>query len=82
MILNLLGNILLTSIQVINGEYDFLVCSGYCPGVTDEPSASNFNSSSAFKVDIVPKTGHGLNFHTNAPETYGTIIDFLKEHGI
>ncbi|KAI9707885.1 MAG: hypothetical protein M1820_004491 [Bogoriella megaspora] len=67
---------------VISGEYDFLLCGGYCPGVNEEPSASNFNGSSAFKADIVPKAGHGLNFHTNAPETYATIFEFLKDHGL
>ena len=73
---------LLTSEQIQNGEYDFLVCNGYCPGVNDEPAASVFAGAKPFNATILPKTGHGLNYHSNALVGYKAITDWLSEQGL
>ncbi|KAN0104869.1 alpha/beta-hydrolase [Hyaloscypha variabilis] len=65
-----------------NGEYDFLVCNGYCPGVNEEPAKSLFAGSKAFNATILPKTDHGLHFRNNALEGYKAITDYLSEQGV
>ena len=72
----------LTFDKVFDGEYDFIVCGGYCPGVIDQPARSYFPSSKAFRSYIQPGTGHGLNFHKNATAGYGVIAPFLKQNGL
>ena len=73
---------LLTLEPIQNGEYDFLVCNGYCPGVNYQPARSLFAGSKAFNATILPKTGHGLNFHNNALDGYKAITEWLSEHGL
>ena len=65
---------------LISGEYDFIVCDGYCPGVLDEPLRTYFRGSSDFQSYIQPKAGHSNNFATNATGFYGAILDFLGKH--
>lgn len=64
----------------ISGEYDSLLCDGYCPGVLDKPLRTLFRGSSDFESYVQPKTGHGLNFATNATGSYAVIFDFLSKH--
>ncbi|MCJ1266481.1 hypothetical protein MMC22_006366 [Lobaria immixta] len=67
---------------VLSGEYDFIICQGYCPGVLDQPLRTYFRGSSDFESYIQPKTGHGLNFATNATGSYSVIFDFLLKNNI
>ncbi|KAI9757587.1 MAG: hypothetical protein M4579_003399 [Chaenotheca gracillima] len=65
----------------LNGEFDFLICGGYCPGVADQPARTFFSGSRNFQTRIQPNTGHGLNFHKNAIDSYTIITDFLQSTG-
>lgn len=66
---------------VISGEFDFVVCGGYCRGVLDV-FRSLFRGSSDFQSYVQPKSGHDTNFATNATGFYGVIFDFLSKHNI
>lgn len=65
---------------VISGEYDYPICGGYCPGVLDQPLRTFFRGSSDFQSYVQPKSGHGLNFATNATGFYNVIFDFLLKN--
>lgn len=67
---------------VISGEYDFVLCGGYCPGVLDQPLRTYFRGSSDFQSYIQPKAAHGLNYATNATGSYGVVFDFLLKNHI
>ncbi|KAL9045866.1 MAG: hypothetical protein Q9214_001165, partial [Letrouitia sp. 1 TL-2023] len=65
---------------VISGEYDFVLCGGYCPGVIQDPLTAYFAGSEDFELSIQPGAGHGLNFASNATDTYGKIFAFLSKY--
>jgi pimeloyl-ACP methyl ester carboxylesterase len=69
-------------VQVIIGEFDYLLCpSGKCAnGSTNVPgnARSVFPNSSNFTTFIVPGTGHSLNLHYSAVETFRVAHDFLQ----
>ncbi|KAH8804377.1 Alpha/Beta hydrolase protein [Xylogone sp. PMI_703] len=67
---------------VMNGEFDFLVCGGFCPGVMEEPATTFFSGSKGFRTYIQPQAGHALNFHQNATAGYEVIANYLHEHGL
>ncbi|MCJ1422472.1 hypothetical protein MMC29_000352 [Sticta canariensis] len=64
----------------ISGEYDFPLHAGNYPGVLDQPLRTLFRGSSDFESYVQPKTGHVLNFATNATGSYTVIFDFLLKH--
>jgi hypothetical protein len=70
----------LTISKAITAETDYIVCDGYCPGVFDEPADTYYRNAKKFVKHLVPETSHNLNFHKNAPETYGVILDFLNQN--
>lgn len=65
---------------VISGENDFLLCSGYCPRVIQDPLTAYFAGSKDFEISIQPGAGHGLNFALNATDAYSTIFAFLNKN--
>ena len=65
---------------VISGEYDYVICQGYCPGALDDPLSTYFRGSTDFQTYVQPKSGHSSNFATNATGFYGVIFDFLLKH--
>lgn len=65
---------------VTTGEYDSIVCGGYCPGVLDQPLRKYFRGSSDYQSYIQPGTGHLTNYAINATGFYGVIFDFLLKH--
>ncbi|KAL9609827.1 MAG: hypothetical protein Q9167_005432 [Letrouitia subvulpina] len=65
---------------VISGEYDSLLCGGYCPGVIRDPLTAYFAGSKDFELFIQPGAGHGLNFALNATDAYSTIFSFLNKN--
>ncbi|MCJ1461462.1 hypothetical protein MMC07_000059 [Pseudocyphellaria aurata] len=65
---------------VITGEYDAILCAGYCPGNLDQPIRTYFRGSSDFQSYIQPGAGHGLNYAINATGAYSVIFDFLRKH--
>ena len=64
----------------ISGEFDFPLYVGNYPGVLDQPLRTLFRGSSDFESYVQPKTGHVLNFATNATGSYAVIFDFLLKH--
>lgn len=45
-----------------SGEYDFIVCGGYCPGVLEEKTTAVFPASKNLVTYVQPGSGHGINF--------------------
>ena len=68
--------------MVITGEYDYLVCGGYCPGELEPSVAPLFMGAKGFEIHIQPGAGHGTNFATNATGFYGVIFDYLGRSGL
>jgi hypothetical protein len=66
----------------MNGEFDFIVCDGFCPGAIEAPVAHFFAGSKALKIVLQPGTGHGLNYHKNATAGYKVITDYLSANGL
>ena len=67
---------------VISGEYDFIVCGGYCAGELAASFAPLFGGAKDFETYIQPCAGHGLNFAINATGAYGVIFEYLARNGL
>lgn len=67
--------------QLLNGEYDFTVCNGYCPGVTDEPAKSIYRSATPFESYIEKGCSHVIQFCSGAHNAYAKVFSFLGENG-
>ncbi|PLB36516.1 alpha/beta hydrolase [Aspergillus candidus] len=73
-------------VQIINGQLDSLFCSptdGKCAPGPDAPpgnTAPLFPSAVNFTTNIVPNTGHCLNLHHSARETFSIAHDFLHDN--
>ncbi|THV04597.1 alpha/beta-hydrolase, partial [Dendrothele bispora CBS 962.96] len=72
-------------VAVVTGENDIGACGGDCntpvggaPNVLATASGL-FPAASNFSVHIPENTGHGLNMHLTAPETYRFIQQWIKE---
>lgn len=83
-----LVNTALTSLQVdvpvlsVVGRNDAIFCGlGACgdllSATTLEPLA--YGPAAELELVVVPKAGHDLNLHKNAPTTYAAILDWLDE---
>ncbi|KAF2167145.1 hypothetical protein M409DRAFT_54342 [Zasmidium cellare ATCC 36951] len=68
------------SALAITAETDYIVCDGYSPGIYDEPADTYYRNAKKFVKHLVPEASHNINFHKNAPATYGVILDFLSEN--
>ncbi|KAH6661673.1 Alpha/Beta hydrolase protein [Halenospora varia] len=53
-------------VMVISGEYDFLACGGYCPGVLEMGANTTFPASKSLVTYPQPGSGHAINFSLNA----------------
>ena len=67
---------------VISGEFDYIVCGGFCPGELDASFKAKFTGSEAFETYVQPGSGHGANFATNATGFYGVIFEYLGRNGL
>ena len=67
---------------VISGEYDFILCGGYCPGELEPSFAPLFSGAKNFETYVQPLAGHGLNYAINATGTYGVIFEYLAKNGL
>lgn len=47
--------------KVISGEFDFVFCTGYCPGVLETAAKTKFPASRDLVVYAQPGSGHGIN---------------------
>ncbi|KAL2068697.1 hypothetical protein VTL71DRAFT_15035 [Oculimacula yallundae] len=66
----------------INGEFDYIMCGGYCPGIVEPAAHSFFPTSVGYESYIQPATGHILNTAPNATGTYQVITNFLSKNGL
>lgn len=73
-------------VQIVNGQNDFIFCRSDCGYPTDMgaqvlpilfPAAAE--SSTSY---LAPGTGHGINAHTTAPQTYTQMLGFIKAAGL
>lgn len=73
---NFAGDVLL-----ITGDHDRIFCDPEreCRNILDE--GMYYPRARSFESVLVPDTAHNLNLHLNAPHTYGTIMDWLAQHG-
>ncbi|KAK2769561.1 hypothetical protein FQN52_005204 [Onygenales sp. PD_12] len=67
-------------VMIITGEFDFLVCAGYCPGELEEPGKALFKGSRDFEPYVQPGAGHGLALHKNATGGYRVMTEFLQRN--
>ncbi|KAK2810702.1 hypothetical protein FQN50_002745 [Emmonsiellopsis sp. PD_5] len=72
-------------VHIIDGELDAAFCTsnGKCaPGRNTAPgnTAPLFPNAKKFTYDLIPNTGHCLNLHLNAHETFTAAHDFLHEN--
>ncbi|KAK4692596.1 hypothetical protein P7C71_g4643, partial [Lecanoromycetidae sp. Uapishka_2] len=67
---------------VISGEFDYIVCGGYCPGELDASFAPLFTGATEFETYVQPLSGHGTNFATNATGFYEVIFEYLGRNGL
>jgi len=44
-----------------SGEYDFIVCGGYCPGILATGTTESFPASKNLVTYSQPGSGHGIN---------------------
>ena len=66
-------------VMVMVGAWDLVVCTPpNCPEASKE--AAHYPASPDVKVIVRPRTGHDLNLHTNAPETFELMRKWMDEH--
>ncbi|UPK99709.1 hypothetical protein LCI18_010644 [Fusarium solani-melongenae] len=70
-------------VMVLTGENDYSVCGFSCSGKGNPVEATLRNvfiSANQEKSDarVLPGTGHNLNTHLNAAETYNHMIDWVR----
>lgn len=74
-------------LAVVNGAEDLPFCSGNCSypsnqgDVVKQSLYANLASSN-FSSYIAPTTGHGVNLHYSATDSFMFIQTFLREHGL
>ena len=67
---------------VMSGEFDFIVCGGFCPGVMENSTKQMYSNSKDFEAYVQPGTGHALTFSKNATGSYDVISGFLERNGL
>jgi len=68
-------------VLVLSGEYDFIFCGGFCPGLLDVGPSNIFPLSKNMVVYSHPESGHAINLSLNATGSFEVIGNFLKENG-
>ncbi|KAH9210325.1 hypothetical protein DL95DRAFT_308161, partial [Leptodontidium sp. 2 PMI_412] len=66
-----------------SGEYDYIMCGGYCPGIV-EPAARSFFPASVALQSHTKTAEHILILFVqpNATGTYQVITNFLLKNGL
>ncbi|KAK4198394.1 alpha/beta-hydrolase [Triangularia verruculosa] len=70
------------AVMILSGKYDFPFCMSDCDGVLGNPGASIFSKAKAFKAISLPGTGHGINYHTTANQSFEKVTSFLAANGL
>ena len=67
---------------VIIGENDFVVCGGDLDCTDHEAVVANevplFPPASCLEVTVLDDTNHNVNLHTNAPEVFALMLDWVS----
>ncbi|KAG4034826.1 hypothetical protein MFRU_002g01760 [Monilinia fructicola] len=63
------------------GEYDYIQCGGYCPGIAEPAARQAFPHSRGFESHVQRGAAHMLNLAYNATGGYQIIVDFLHKNG-
>lgn len=68
-------------VALFEGDQDLLGCDEnvVCtdPGAVEMHEQAFWSASACLEVDVVPNTGHNINLHRNAPETYARMLDWV-----
>lgn len=67
---------------VISGEFDYIVCGGFCPGELEPSFKPLFTGARDFETYVQPLSGHGANFAINATGFYEVIFEYLGRNGL
>jgi hypothetical protein len=69
-------------VNVVNGQNDFIFCSSDCEFPSEHGKValdSLFPAAASSSVSfVIPGTGHAINAHTTASQTYSQMLGFLK----
>ncbi|KAK5710027.1 hypothetical protein LTR17_019248 [Elasticomyces elasticus] len=69
-------------VQIVLGEFDFIVCRGDCKGTYNMTDVENmFPVAKDVSVHLQPGTGHGLPLHNNATLGFKASLDWLSSQG-
>ncbi|ETN44842.1 uncharacterized protein HMPREF1541_09717 [Cyphellophora europaea CBS 101466] len=68
-------------VLIMSGEYDFVACEGYCPGVIEKGASEMFPVSKNLVTYSHPNSGHSINLGLNATGSFEVITEFLKGNG-
>ncbi|KAF8888598.1 hypothetical protein BD779DRAFT_1672262 [Infundibulicybe gibba] len=71
-------------VLIVTGEKDLVFCGGNCyQPLNGSQNLVNLTQelfpASAFSTYIVPKSGHAVNLHTSAPDTFLLIENWIKQ---
>ncbi|KAH8892783.1 hypothetical protein GQ53DRAFT_718383 [Thozetella sp. PMI_491] len=70
-------------VQLLVGEFDYLLCDGDCRGTYLEDYAhSLFPVAANVSAYMQPNTGHALALATNAPAGFEAILQYLDSNGL
>ncbi|KAK3065339.1 hypothetical protein LTS18_014183 [Coniosporium uncinatum] len=69
-------------VDIVNGQNDFIFCSSDCTGENEMVQPALFPAAAAGSTNYyAPGTGHALNAHKTAKDTYAQMIKFSKDNG-
>ena len=67
-------------VLALNGNNDYIMCDGYCPGVFEEPAKTYYRNAKPFVQHLQPNSGHQFMFQHNATGAFAVITNFLNEY--
>lgn len=68
-------------VQVLSGQFDFILCGGLCDGILEPATSQVFSESKNVSTVSYPGFGHGINYHLGATGAYKVALDFLAANG-
>lgn len=72
-------------VLVVTGSHDLVYCAGGCiRNGTNLPAEVQtlYPNAGSFETYIPAYTGHAINLHYSAPETYAYVFEWLSQHGL
>lgn len=65
-------------VLVLNGEKDYVICGGHCPGVFEEPMWMLYQNA-ILRLHLLKGVGHNINFSANNTGAWNEIMSFLAD---